>query len=232
MKYTDETIFKVLPSNRVSYYAGYHWPEIGIWTSKLTPPLRPCSYGYHGAQGPQQVLQWIHAGENLYVMELEDVDTSHDDKVVGSRARLIEWVETWNNRTKYLLLADYAERLFKHFNPDQIPDYPDVRNDLQVIVNAVRKQADGSLSAGQRTTIKQVAERIYGEVTDLPGYYPNIYIARAALSMAYSFRAEYAIGDLIFNHYNTISTLHVSTLAQEKEWHGAQLLAYLNGEVS
>lgn len=98
---------KTLRPGRVAPYTGIMWPEPGEWLD-ADAPVSLCRSGVH-ALLPEALPMWIL--EELWRIELSDVEHLAPGIVVGSRGRLIDRVETWNDETAREFAVACADRV-------------------------------------------------------------------------------------------------------------------------
>jgi len=70
--------------------------------------LVPCQNGYHLCH-ESDLLKWL--GPTIYEAEYRGERLDDDDKIVVREARLIRYMDTWNERTARLFLCDLAEKV-------------------------------------------------------------------------------------------------------------------------
>ena len=104
--------FKVLADGQASYHGGSGKWVKGRWRT-VTGPLDPCANGLHYCRRDQLIL-WL--GPQIWVFEDgtpgETIDAVH--KMVTRKGRIVERLETWNERTARLFAADVAELALVH----------------------------------------------------------------------------------------------------------------------
>jgi hypothetical protein len=113
MTYTADSLFKVLRPDRMPAHGGSgQWPEPGEWHS-VTGTLIPCENGLHLCR-PLDIARWHD--EDCHVLwsveagpRTKRLDAT--DKVVVRKARLIEPVTTWTERSARLFACDCAEHV-------------------------------------------------------------------------------------------------------------------------
>jgi hypothetical protein len=81
--------------------------------------LIPCSYGYHLCRR-EDVVHWL--GPAIFTAEHRGRLLVSDNKVVTAEARLLVHLETWNERTARLFVADCAEHVLYLFEDDHPGD--------------------------------------------------------------------------------------------------------------
>lgn len=98
---------KTLHPGRVAPYTGITWPGPGEWLD-ADGPVSLCRSGVH-ALLPEALPMWIL--EELWRVELSDAERLAPGIVVGSRGRLIERVEAWNDETAREFALACADRV-------------------------------------------------------------------------------------------------------------------------
>jgi len=100
-----EYLFKATDGYQATNGGDYRY-RLNRWTRH--EKIDPCVSGWHLARN-QQILHWL--SPTLWLAEAcpdhEPVD--HGDKVVTCKTRLVERLDTWNDRTARLFAADCAE---------------------------------------------------------------------------------------------------------------------------
>ena len=99
--------FKVLGAERQSHHGGNGTWQKGRWRS-VKGEIVPSSNGIHYCK-PEHLVRWL--GPTSWVFEDGSPDETVDagDKLVTRKGRIVERVETWNDRTVRLFAADCAE---------------------------------------------------------------------------------------------------------------------------
>jgi hypothetical protein len=88
---------KFLRPGRVAPITGVQWPEPGEWLES-DGPVELCRNGVHALPYDSASLAvWV--AEELWRVELEDVEEVSPGLVAGRRARLVERIEAWNDDT-------------------------------------------------------------------------------------------------------------------------------------
>lgn len=86
-----EHAYKFTRSGRRSPFSGFVWP-VGEWV-EAEGPVALCRNGVHACR--LEVLpRWVD--DELWTVELDDVEEEHDGVLVARRGRLLERVEAWN----------------------------------------------------------------------------------------------------------------------------------------
>lgn len=94
-------LLKFLGRGRVALYTGYEWP-LDEWV-EAEGPLDLCGNGPH-ACGGVDLSGWID--DELWLIELDGDQETHDDVVVAQRARLVRRVDAWDEQA----MREFVER--------------------------------------------------------------------------------------------------------------------------
>jgi hypothetical protein len=105
-------LYKVLDGGRACHGGNGEWRK-GRWRS-VRGELVPCVNGLHLCR-PQDLVTWL--GPQIWVAEIPDGVEQVDggNKLVVRKARVVERVEAWNERTARLFACDCAERVLPLF---------------------------------------------------------------------------------------------------------------------
>jgi hypothetical protein len=87
--------FKFLRPGRVAPFTRVTWPKPGEWVES-DGDVDLCRSGVHALE-PRALPVWI--AEELWRVELEGAETVAPGIVAGTRGRLVERVEAWNDET-------------------------------------------------------------------------------------------------------------------------------------
>jgi hypothetical protein len=116
----SETLYKVLNEDGSAIYADFTWP---LPNGKPTKWVRAkgdlvlCENGIHLAR-EQDLPYWL--GPAIFRAEARGERIDDENKIVVREARLIEKVETWNDRTGRLFACDCAARAMEQYgNADE-----------------------------------------------------------------------------------------------------------------
>lgn len=131
------------------------WPEPGQWRS-VEGPVVPCENGLHICT-LDQLTGWL--GPEVWTVEVADDAevVTEADKIVVSRARLIERLETWNERTTRLFACDCAEHVLHLFESR----YPDDARPREAII-AARRYANGEATDTELSAARAAARAADG----------------------------------------------------------------------
>lgn len=86
-------LFKFLGRGRVALYTGHKWP-VAEWV-EADGPLNLCANGPHACRAVN-LPGWID--DELWLIELDGDQETHDDIVVAQRARLVRRVDAWDEQ--------------------------------------------------------------------------------------------------------------------------------------
>lgn len=107
----DVTLYKFLNGREATHVAGFRY-RLRVWQAAAEGPLVACANGYHLLR-PEHLSGWI--ARDLFVAEYDGEMVDVGDKVVVRRARVVEHLAGWNERTARLAAADFAERVLPIF---------------------------------------------------------------------------------------------------------------------
>lgn len=109
-------LFKVTAADGSAMHGGSGKWQLNRWRS-VRGPLVPCERGLHLCR-VDDLTRWL--GPVIWEAEYEGEIVEASDKVVVRRARVTKRLDTWNERTARLFVADCAEHvlpLFEARNP-------------------------------------------------------------------------------------------------------------------
>lgn len=153
----SEPLFKWLKANGKTTFGRSGWDlptrndngwKPGKWI-RAKGELSECENGIHLCRA-SDLIDWV--GERLYRAEADGRRIDARDKIVVRRARLIEPVETINEKTLRLFAADCAESVLHLFEAQ----YPDDDRPRKAI-GATRQFALGEIGAAARDTARDAA---------------------------------------------------------------------------
>jgi hypothetical protein len=154
------TLFKFLTAKMESPTGTGKWSE-GKWRS-VAGVIVPCKNGLHAA--PVSSLLTF-CNETLWRVEIDGDLVWHGDgnerKIVTRKMRIVERIETWNDRSARLFAADCAERVLKHFE-DRYPNDKRPREAIEVARRfargeATREEMNASSSSAYATSAAAAA---------------------------------------------------------------------------
>jgi hypothetical protein len=100
-----ETAYKFTRAGAVSPFTGFAWPQ-GEWI-EVEGDVALCTNGIHACR-PQALPRWLD--EELWRVEIEEVQEEHEGLVVARRARLLERIEAWDAEASRELARSCAVR--------------------------------------------------------------------------------------------------------------------------
>ena len=215
MNMTLDTLIKITATDRSSMHGGD-----GKWTKNrwrsVTPPLDPCIHGLHVVT-IRQAIAWL--GPRIGIAEVGGTRLDEPDKTIVERARVIEWLSTWNERTARLFAADCAEHVLHHFE-DRYPDDDRPRK----AIAATRDYAEGRITEAARYAARSAADSADSAAADSASRWAARSAAySAARSAAYS-AARWAARSAAY------SAARSAAYSAEAEWQAQRLLEHLRGE--
>lgn len=89
-----------------SPFTGFAWPQ-GEWV-EAEGEIGLCANGIHACR-PEALPRWID--DELWLVELEEVEEEHDGVLIARRARLLERIEAWDAETSRELARSCAARV-------------------------------------------------------------------------------------------------------------------------
>jgi hypothetical protein len=128
--------YKFLNGREATHVSGYRY-RLGQWR-EVKGPLVACQNGLHLLH-PEHLSLWI--ARDLFVAEYEGELLDAGDKIVVRRARIVEHLKGWNERTMQLAACDFAERVLPIFEA-QFPNDDRPR----LAIQAGRDYANGLIS--------------------------------------------------------------------------------------
>ncbi len=104
--------YKFLKEDGLSTHADHPWPlptatEPGAWV-EVEGELIACRNGLHSCT-EKNLVRWM--APHLYRLEYDGEVIDDDEKSFGRRARLVERIDAWNDRTARLFAVDCAEHV-------------------------------------------------------------------------------------------------------------------------
>jgi len=130
------TALKFLRPGRVGPFTQVEWPSPGVWLeSQGNPEL--CRAGIHALR-PSALPFWL--AEELWIMELDDVQEVASGIVLARRGRLLERVDAWNDDTAREFARSCLSALPRHHRSE-----------------IARQRAADAANAGQEVTAGQSA---------------------------------------------------------------------------
>lgn len=186
---------KFLGPDRTGRYSGHRWPPKRRWTPTIET-LEMCESGWHLCRW-EDTSHWINA--TLWVVEADTGGMLEgDDKVVVRRARLLDQVVAWDERTRLLYAADCADRvlpLFEAKHPDD--DRP------RRAVEAVRAFAHGLIGVTELADAEAAAYAAHAAYAVKAADFVVVAAAYAAARGARAAHASYADAAATYATYAT-----------------------------
>jgi hypothetical protein len=141
-------VFKVTGTNGSAHHGGF-----GKWTKNrwrsVSGEVVPCENGLHLCRR-QDLIDWL--GPVIWRAEYDGELIEQADKVVARRARVVERIDNWNERTARLFAADCAERVLPIFE-EAVPGDGRPRK----AIKAARAYANGEIAAAARDAARAAA---------------------------------------------------------------------------
>ena len=158
-------LYKVLDHDGSARMGVGKWPlpdgKAGEWL-EVKGELVACENGLHLCRR-DDLVHWL--GPAIFMAEYDGGEMlESDDKIVVRRARLIEKLDTWNDRTGCLFAADCAERVLHIFERN----YPDDHRP-RTAIEVARKVANGDLPVEALTTAAIAARDAAGDAAKAAG---------------------------------------------------------------
>jgi hypothetical protein len=141
------TLYKWLNGSRSTHGGSGGWRK-GRWRS-VRGLLVPCENGLHLCR-EQDLLSWV--APTLWVAEHDGELVDAGDKVVVRRARVVERLNGWNDRTARLFAADCAERALPLFEKERTDD-----DRSRWAIEASRDYANGKIGAAAWAAARDAA---------------------------------------------------------------------------
>jgi hypothetical protein len=216
------TLYKVLNRDRTPFWGGSgQWPVEGEWL-QVKGTLIPCERGLHVCKGEEQLVSWL--GPAIWTVEVDGEQIELDEdmpKLVVRRARLVQRVETWNDRTARLFAADCAERSVQSYERS----YPNDQRPRDA-VNTARRFANGNATAQELDAAGDAAWAAARAAAWAAARAAAGDAARAAAGDAAGAAAWAAAGAAAW------AAAGDAAGAAERAWQVNRLRQYLNGEVT
>ena len=143
----SEQVYKWLDGTQSTHGGTGRWQK-GRWRS-VKGELVPCENGLHLCR-EQDLVLWV--ARSLWLAEHDGELLDAVDKVVVRRARVVERLAAWNERTARLFAADCAERVLRLFEAK----YPNDDRPRKAI-EAARAFARGEIDAVARDAARDAA---------------------------------------------------------------------------
>ena len=98
--------FKFTRPGARSPFTGFEWPQ-GEWV-EAEGAIGLCVNGVHACR-PEALPRWVD--DELWLVELDEVEEEHDGVLIARRARLLEQVDAWDAATSRALARFCAARV-------------------------------------------------------------------------------------------------------------------------
>ena len=98
-----EFAYKFLLRGARSPFTSFAWP-VGEWV-EADGGLEVCRNGIHACR-PEALPRWLN--DELWLVELDDVEAEHDGLLLARRGRLVERIDGWNEETSRRLARSCA----------------------------------------------------------------------------------------------------------------------------
>jgi hypothetical protein len=134
------TAYKWLNGRDAIYVHGVRY-RLGQWRT-ARGPLFPCQNGIHLCR-VEHLSRWID--RDLYVAEYDGDVLDAGDKIIARRARIVEHLRGWNERTARLAAADFAEEVL-HLWEERFPDDDRPRRAIEAARQLARGEIDEKIA--------------------------------------------------------------------------------------
>ncbi len=140
-------LYKVTDAEGRAFHGGSGKWVKNRWRS-VKGDLIPCENGLHLCRR-EDLLTWL--GPVIWRAEADESELiDHDNKVVVRRARVVERLDTWNDRTTRLFAADCAEYALQYATDD-------IRPTLEAVIYVVRCYAEGQATDEELSAAESAA---------------------------------------------------------------------------
>lgn len=222
-----EKLFKVLGKDGISCHGGRgkwslpHDGKPGEWMPPIEGKLVPCENGYHLCR-ESDLINWLNV--TIFEAEYQGERIDCDDKIVVRVARLIHYLNTWNERTARLFACDCAEHVLHIFERDYLDD-----NRPRGAIKVARQFANGVATQEELDAARDAARDAVGGAARDAAWTA----VRAAARDAARDAARGAARDAAWDAARAAAWTAVGGAAwgaardAEQEWQLAQLMKYL-----
>lgn len=227
MTITVDTLFKVLGPDRQPMHGGWgQWPEPGVWTDPIRRVI-PCVNGYHVCR-LSDLVSWL--GPHIWTVEVRGEHIDDENKVVVGQARLVEHIDTWNDRTARLFAADCAEHVLPLYERE-------IRGDdrPRAAIRAARAYGRGEISEEELAVARSAAQDAVRHARwDTAGVaaWDATWAAAHAASWTFDWRSAQHVTCAAAQAADWHAGHDVDGRDAEHRWQTTRLLQYLNGELS
>jgi hypothetical protein len=208
----SEPVYKWLNGREATHISGYRY-RLGQWRA-VKGPLVPCENGLH-LMRPEHLSRWI--ARDLFVAEYEGEVLDAGDKIIVRKARIVEHLTGWNERTARLAAADFAEAvlpIYEARHPDD--DRP------RKAIEAARAFANGEIDAAAWAAAGAAATA----AASAAAWAAAGAAARAAAGDAAGDAARAAAGDAAGDAARAAATAAAWAAARDAAWDAARAAAW------
>jgi hypothetical protein len=132
-------VYKFLNGREATHVPGYRY-RFGVWR-EVSGPLVPCVNGLHLLR-PEHLSRWcardLFVAEYAYPPDAGENWIEQPDKIVVRKARIVEHLKGWNERTARLAATDFAEAVLPIFEARHPTD-----DRPRLAIQAARDYANG-----------------------------------------------------------------------------------------
>jgi len=215
--------YKTLQENGRSPYQGHAWPrpngKPGKWVA-ASGELVVCENGVHLCRR-DDLVHWLDA--EIFVAEAGGRIIESDDKVVCRKARLLEKIDSWNERTGRLFAADCAERVLPLFESA----HPNDSRPRDAIA-AARRFAMGEIDLAACSAARSAAYSAALSAARSAAHSATYSAARSAADSAADSAAYSAARSAADSA--AYSAADSAAYSAERAWQTDRLFEYLGGE--
>ena len=148
------TYYKFLNKGRIAPYSDWKWPQLKRWTQPIEGKLKECKTGYHLTTAAH-LIDWI--APELYIAGAEGDIIVNGNKIVCRKARLVERVDTWNDKTARLFAAECGYHVLPIFEK-RYPNDNRPRKALEMAVDFANDEAIGKDLAAAGAAARAAAQ--------------------------------------------------------------------------
>ena len=176
--------------------------------------LCKCNVGIHYATIATAV-DWLN--ENLWVIETAGTDTGDSDKRWCRKARFIQRISTWNDRTARLFACDCAERVLHLANDERAVS----------AVAVARRYANGAAPLTKLAAAEAAAQTAAWYAAQTAAWH----VAQTAAWHVAQTAAWHVAQTAAWYAQTAAWYAQTATWTTERQWQRERLLAYLNNAV-
>ncbi len=208
--------YKFFAEDDTGSYSGvpWHMPKRKDRPGKWMPvvfPLSMCSRGYH-ATTERSMATWI--GPRLAIVELKGGMIEHENKVCAEQARVVKFLDGWNEQTQRLFAADCAAKILHIYEKRNKSPRP--RKSIQT----VRQFAYGQVS--------RIDLNLAGNFSCNPVYYD----VRDVINSCCRLTAYLAASSSAWAAYQSACEIDSNTGFVMRQWQSRRLLAWATGRTT